>query len=401
RKRAFALAVYSCLAAGLPLAGYALIARQVGWDVLLSEGYLLLYNIPAELVYYNRRMFGFDHPWRSLAAMAIVTLRLLTLAALIAALSSWIQRPSGMPLWKACSMRVAAVLLGATLLTHRLADWETGPYYAMPFLLLGVIVALLWRRWRERDPGDSLQWVIVLALSTYALASLARTLLRVRTGVAYSSYLLPPSIIVFTYLWEQGRPALSAMPVRTLSRRIGRGVLILWLVSAAIVTCVRYRANFTYPLSSPRGTMIVKPDLGVVFQKARAFVEERTQPGDPVAIFPEGTALLFLSDRRNPIHEEITTPGFLNEQRAVQRLIAARTRLILIANRPTTEFGAQAFGRDYGQFLMRWVEGRYAVCGFFAAKPRATATIDYGPFFIQAYCPKPATEPFAEGPHAR
>ncbi len=57
---------------------------------------------------------------------------------------------------------------------------------------------------------------------------------------------------------------------------------------------------------------------------------------------PEGTSIDFLSGRRNPLREEIITPGYLDaqdEERAIRQLREAGTTLILIPNRPTAEFG--------------------------------------------------------------
>ncbi len=78
--------------------------------------------------------------------------------------------------------------------------------------------------------------------------------------------------------------------------------------------------------------------------------------------------MTFLSGRRNPLREEIVTPGFLDgaaEERAIRQIGAAGTPLILIVDRPTREFGAETFGRDYDRRLMSWITARYEVCGTF------------------------------------
>jgi len=104
---------------------------------------------------------------------------------------------------------------------------------------------------------------------------------------------------------------------------------------------------------------------------------------------PEGTSLNFLSGRRNPLREEIITPGYLDaasEERAIQQLRDARTALILIPNRSTTEFGRTAFGRDYCQRLMRWIETHYTPCAIFGPVKDVGLQIGDRPFFIRAYC---------------
>ena len=110
--------------------------------------------------------------------------------------------------------------------------------------------------------------------------------------------------------------------------------------------------------------------------------------GDAVAVLPEGTALDFFMDRRNPLNEEITTPGLLDEPRAIRRLSETQTPLVLIANRLTEEFGAPAIGRDYYQDLVRSIEKDYAVCGLFGEDVTPGMAVGDPRFFIRAYCRK-------------
>jgi len=129
--------------------------------------------------------------------------------------------------------------------------------------------------------------------------------------------------------------------------------------------------------------------VGQAWNEALAYIERNTQPGDAVAVMPEGTSLDFLSGRRNPLREEITTPGFLDaagEARAIRQLQEAHTDLIMITNRSTAEFGPAAFGRDYCQQLMRWIDAHYTVCAMFGPVKDRNLRIGDKPFFIRAYC---------------
>ena len=119
-----------------------------------------------------------------------------------------------------------------------------------------------------------------------------------------------------------------------------------------------------------------------------AFIARHSHRGDAVAVLPEGTALDFFMDRRNPLNEEITTPGLLDEPRAIRRLSETQTPLVLIANRLTEEFGAPAIGRDYYQDLMRAIEKDYAVCGLFGEDVTPGMAVGDARFFIRAYCRK-------------
>ena len=175
--------------------------------------------------------------------------------------------------------------------------------------------------------------------------------------------------------------------------RAARTIALALIAVAAIANGAalgyRYRTRNTVAISTARGTMIAQPDIGQAFNEALAYIDRHTEPGDAVAVLPEGTSLNFLSGRRNPLREEITTPGYLDaarEARAIRQLDDAHTSLILILNRPTAEFGPAAFGRDYCQQLMRWIEAHYTVCAIFGPVKDPNLEIGDTPFFVRAYC---------------
>jgi hypothetical protein len=241
----------------------------------------------------------------------------------------------------------------------------------MPFLLLLMIFVA--ERQRQR---------IVLLYSLFALAELARVIFHVRSGGAYGSFLLPVSIVVFTYGWVGFFPTLFSRPAAArAARTIALGLLLAAGIGTSIAIAERYRRSNTGVVSTPRGTLIVPPEVAEAWNEALAFIDARTRPGDPIVVLPEGTSLTFLSGRRNPLREEIVTPGFVEgaaEERAIHQIAAAGTPLILIVDRPTREFGAETFGRDYNQRLMGWIASRYEPCGTFGTT-----------FLIRAYCQVP------------
>ena len=188
-------------------------------------------------------------------------------------------------------------------------------------------------------------------MTAYALASLARIVLHVRSGGAYASYLLPTAIVLFTYVWVG--PFVDWLrdpPVARVARRIALTLILVAGLANAAVLSFRYQRRHTVRVETTRGAMTVPADMGLAINEALTFIDQRTRPGDAIAVLPEGTAITFLSGRRNPLREEILTPGYLDaegEERAIRQLDAARTALILIPNRPTREFGPDVFGRDY------------------------------------------------------
>jgi hypothetical protein len=380
----------ACLTFGV----YALIAARVGWSALVSDNWLLLYNVPPALAYYNARISGFDDPLESLGRMFIATIKVGIATAIVGALSNLIGRASS-PRPRAGDQRPWYVLAAAAASLIAMSvttgfDWDRGPFLAMPLLLIGFLVFLC-RRFRD-DARSNMHAAtsILIVYAIYALASLARMILHVRSGGAYGSFLLPMSVVIFTYLWVGAFPDFfREVRVRRVARTMAFALLMAIAVGTAGVLAYRYRTVSTVAIETPRGTMIAEPDIGEAWNEALAYIDQHTRPGDAIAVMPEGTSLDFLSGRKNPLREEITTPGYLDaagEARAIRQLQAARTRLILITNRPTKEFGAEVFGRDYCQRLMRWIDEHYLVCAMFGPAKDPRLQIGDKPFFIRAYC---------------
>jgi uncharacterized membrane protein len=386
-------AAFIAAAATMTVGVYAIIAAHVGWSALIADNWLLLYNIPPELAYYNERLSGLDRPLRSIARMLIAAAKVGIVAAIIGALGRIIAAKRG----EAASAWRLLAAAGACLIVMSITsglDLDKGPFLAMPFLLIGSL-AMSQHRFRTDIAArlPTARTAILITCTVYALASIARMILHVRSGGAYGAYLLPVSVVIFTYLWMEPFPALFR---DARAGRIARTITLIVIFGNAIISAgilaYRYQARSTVPISTARGTMITTADMGDAWNEALAYIDQHTRPGDAVAVMPEGTSLDFLSGRRNPLREEITTPGFLDaaaERRAIAQLDAAHTDLILIPNRPTTEFGPVAFGRDYNQRLMQWIDARYTLCAMFG--PVKDTSLDIGDkrFFIRAYCAAP------------
>src|SRR5262249_4641736 len=76
---------------------YGFFIYKVGWYTLSSESWVFLRNLAPELVYFNKRVSGFDEPFRSVLQMGAATFKLAALAAIIAATSWIIGRMRGRP----------------------------------------------------------------------------------------------------------------------------------------------------------------------------------------------------------------------------------------------------------------------------------------------------------------
>jgi hypothetical protein len=368
-------------ACGVAGAVYGAIAVRVGWRTLAFDNWLLPFYLPAPLAHFNASLSGFDHPVASLGRMALASIKLALIAAIVGAVSYLAAGPPAAAPRARRVLAVAAAVVLALGLTTGL-DWDRGPFMAMPLLLIALLARLAWS---TPSPGDR----IVALYAIFALAQLARTMLHVRSGGAYGSFLVPVSVVLFTYLWVG--PFAMSLPdagARQAARRLVLGLLLVTAVGTAGVIGYRYRRTGTVRVSTPRGTLVTAADTGTAWNEALAFIAERTAPGDAVAVLPEGTSLVFLSGRRNPLREEIVTPGFLDatgEERAIRALEQTDTRLVLLVNRPTREFGAEAFGRDYCLRLMQWIDAHYRPCAAFGATDPMLRIGDK-PFFVHAYC---------------
>ena len=389
---------------------YGWLAARVGWHTLAAESFLFLRNLPPELVYFNKRVSGLDQPLQSVVQMIGALVRIGLLASIIAVISLLFTRRKderGSEPVRINDLSVSDAgritypqlwaLLGLSLfafLSLPLAgniDWDKGPYMAMPVLLLGLLLAMLarYRKQLQAVGAAKPETLALVIVSVYALASLARVILRVRSGGAYSSYLLPASVIMFTYGWahpfaEMFRDGRA----QRLARNIAIGLILADALATAGLFAYRFRARNTYPITTASGTIIAVPDLGKSIDEAIAFIQQETAPREPVAVMPEGTSLNFFTGRPNPLREEITTPGYLDgeqETRAIRQLEQSGTRLVLIANRATSEFGADVFGRDYCQQLMRWVDENFEAVAIFGPDHNPNLQIGDKTFFIRAY----------------
>jgi hypothetical protein len=330
------------------------------------DSWLLAYNLPPPLRLFNASLSGLDHPALSLLRMLIALINVVLLGAIVGAIAQF--RAGAATRARAWTILGAAVALATLLAVSTGFDWDRGPFLAMPFVVVLTIVAAARRQQR-----------LVLLYGVFALAGLARVILHVRSGGAYGSFLLPISIVIFTYVWIEPFPALFRQPeVARAARAVALGVLLAGAVATAMAVAARYRRSNTGVIATERGTLIVPADVAHTWNASLAFIDAHTRSGDPIVVLPEGTSLTFLSGRTNPLREEIVTPGFLDaaaEARAIRQIDAAGTPLILIVDRPTREFGAETFGRDYNQALMAWIVSRYRRCGTFGTSP-----------IVRAYC---------------
>jgi hypothetical protein len=400
RTAVYRAALFLVPALAIPIAVYTKLASSVGWQTLTISSHLFFGHVPQELLYFNGLRFGFAHPWNSVGLMFASLVQLAGVGGLLAGVCLLWTHPSvenpqsrANPLThRTRVLTMMVICLGFIVLTA-LVLTDLGPFLSMPLLLVALGAAgcaAFFRAKRESAFSQRTQAGIAIILCASALTSLSRMILRVSTGGALSSFLLPVSVLLFVYLWLVVFPALFTDPAAAiLARRLASILLCLGVAATAITLSIRYQRKFSFRWETSGGSWMTTPALGHAFDGAYQFVQKNTAPRDAVAVMPEGTSLLFLSGRRNPLHEEIVTPGFLDEaaeQRAIDDLRSSRTALILIANRTTPEFGESVFGTDYDRRLMSWIGQNYRVCGVFGSQTNPPPVLGSPIFFIRAYC---------------
>ena len=406
-KKAFSLSLSFALPAVILIAlVYGFILARVGWHTLSNDSFLFFQNIPPELIYFNKRVSGLDRPLESLLSMFGALVRIGILFFAVATISLMVTR------WKegrhkapqmavpdagrATFTQLALLLVVSAIVILSISiagiiSWDNGPYLAMPVLLAIFLITEL--RAFLKDVANqgfgNRDQVILLIIGVFALVSLFRVILRVRSGGAYSSYLLPASVILFTYiLGFQFTRLIKDQRARTIARNLVISLVIADAVLTSFLHAYRYRIRNTYPIVTEKGTMVSVPDMGMAFTEATTFINQHTSPDDYVAVMPEGTSLLFFTGRKNPLREEITTPGFLDssgEERAIRRFQETKTKLIFIANRATSEFGPGRFGIDYNQQLMTWIKDHYEEGEVFGPSQNPHLRIGGAIFFLRAY----------------
>lgn len=362
-------------ALGILAAACAWALQTASWKQVVLDSYLLLYNLPAPLRFYNRWRAGLDHPLASLLdmALAVVVCALITLLLLLAARPRR-RRPLVLGAAACCGLLAA----GALLHHH---PWQS-PLRASPLLTL----LLPWWLWKRARPLGPAAWLL-LAFCVDGLLSMGRVILRVPSGGVAGSFVIPVVLLLWVWAMAEFLPRLASDAGRM--RRLVCGVLAVAAGVTLVGIGVRYRRMRVAPLTTARGTVELPPPETRAFQAALAFIAEHTRPEEPILGLPAGSALNFFSNRPDPLRWDVLIPGYLtpaDERDAIARLQATHTRFIFLMNRPTDENGATAFGRDYYRTLGGWIGQHYRLRQVIGPYPPGSdPPIGPGPFFIKIY----------------
>ncbi len=392
RTRILVLALLPALA--IPVFTYIALALQMPYKALFKDTYFLPHYIPREQVYYNSMRLGLNDIGKTMLEFAGATMIVCSLAALFGLISISISRPNGQD-EEAVRRRWVhrlSLLFGGSLSLLIVILLKLGtvsnvsPLRALPLLCALLLYGYLLQDVEDRRNGGSRS---VLLLSIYSLAVLARVITKVPSGGDYA-LLLPIPLLAFTYSVTTAYPRLFS---RFLRAEHFAQVIVLILCSLTIATTLlattgRYRRESRFTLQTSRGVMRLDSSVGQAVDGALNFIIRNTGPQEFILGLPEGSCLNFLAARPAPLRYEVLTPGFLDaeaQKQAIQQLRKKRVRFVFLMNRPSREFGATAFGRDYCQMLMEWIEQNYEVAVVFGQGVSGNSVIGDKNFFIKCY----------------
>ena len=375
----------------LPVYGW--LFAKLGWQMLVEDCHLFYTHLPASLVFYNAQRTGLDRPVLSLAQM-------LGAAAVASAALSFVvmlgDRRRKVLKWSASALVLSfAAIAVIKLIVGK--QWDGSPLRALPILLVAIIALALWKIWQSNEAGNiqnsppKIQHLALFVIAVYSFAILARVALRVPSGGAFGGFFLPTSLILFCYLFWRILPNAierwtedEASVRRTLL--FGRALLVVTILAGAVTFGIRYRKNFSVELHAERGHLFAPGITGQEISEALNFIRTSTEPGESIAILPEGSDLAFLTGRRMPLRHQILIPGLMSqqdEQEAIRHLQNDRVRYILIVNRPMREFGQEAFGRDFYTQLGGWIEANYRLVRICGSTRSGNPQIGDSGFFIK------------------
>lgn len=404
RRLAVGLSLAAAVALAIAAPVYGLFLSRVGWRTLVEDCHLLYTHLPASLIFYNAHRTGLGQPISSLVQMfggAAVMVAVMSAITLLSALMAQRQSPSESSTatrkLRHCSLIALLVSILCAIIVRAIVQqqWDGSPLRALPLLLPGLIV-LNWRRsealgaqvggtgrvLRNEAPGYNPRSKSgnpnlnpdLFIIAVYSLAVLSRVVLRVPSGGAFGSFFLPTSLIVSYYLMVEAWPQwlsqrLGDANLGRWARLIGRSLIIVMLVVAALIFAIRYRRDYTFEIIARHGHLFTTHQVGQAMREALDFIEAHTVVGEAMAVLPEGSSITFLSGRRHQLRHQIFIPGLMSEadeREAIACLQQRRVRYVLLVNRPMREFGAESFGRDYYSTLDNWIAQHYRlarVCG--------------------------------------
>jgi hypothetical protein len=360
---------------------FAIAFARISRRDLSPEGPFALFSPPAPWRDVYRIMSGLANPEESLRSVATsLFLDLLIIAAAAAAARLAVRTPRFAEVTWMVAVAAAAFLFGFG--AGRLLDDRLPPLLApLPIIAAGAALAML------RAPLDSAgkaRWLLFAFSGAVAV--------RVLLGVRYGKITTPYTILVFPGLAATA----AVLTLDLLAKRLAAGLTARRFLTAvflglSFVALARWQrllhASGQDRLVTSAGALRLRSDRAAAVGETLRFLASRARPGDTLSGFPETGFFNFVTGLRSSLREEQVLPGHLDaaaEERLIRRLEREGPRFILIANRPTPEFGAPIFGRDYAAVVWKEIERHYRLRASFGPAP-PEAIVGSPLFFIHVF----------------
>ncbi|MCA1581923.1 MAG: hypothetical protein LC796_11160 [Acidobacteria bacterium] len=131
---------------------------------------------------------------------------------------------------------------------------------------------------------------------------------------------------------------------------------VAWAGAARAVYALREPGRV--PVTTPRGTIYCAARAAAQYEG----IGRETRPGERALLLPETHALDVLYGMRDVSPLLGHLPGWLDERAERRLLVRLQTNppdVVVLFERPTREFGVEAFGRGYAEALAGWIDRSY------------------------------------------
>ncbi|HLX09465.1 MAG TPA: hypothetical protein VKY89_16550 [Thermoanaerobaculia bacterium] len=388
RRRQETRADLAVVAGGAVLAcgAYAVAFAGISWSRLLADGPLSPYlGMPPEWRTLYLEISGLSQPLTAAGRLGVSLL----LDGLLLAAAAWLALPEpGRPRRRYLFAAGGLLLLGAYLWSPWNVSLKNLPplLSILPPAALAAALILLRRPLADRQRARFLLFFFSAAVAA-----------RVFFGLVVGPRMGPISALPLPGLLATGAVlAFDVMAPRTpapasFRRRlaaIGAVVGVLFLYRLARFDDQPRRVR----LATAAGCLRLAAPEARAIAETLDYLDLRARDGDTLTAFPESGFFNFVTGLRSPLRQDLIVPGVLRgarEEDAARQLADAGPRFVLLCNRPTREFGPEAFGRDYAVRLWSGVAAHYRLAAAFGPGGGASP-VGVKDFFVRLYERSPA-----------
>jgi hypothetical protein len=337
-----------------------------GWLHVLGGG-------AGELAFYRSGM-GLDAPLARLAELAAWCARWALPLAPCAAAAWWLRRGS-----EASHAACAAAVLGVGgVLAWRFRSLEwLAAARPLPLFALAIGGAAWVALHRSGEVAVARRARTWLALAAFAFVLLFKMILNARVQHYGFALALPATLLTVAALTGALPAALERRGRAGWVLRLGALALFAGATAAHLDVTRRFLGLKTEVVGRD-GDAFRADARGRFVNAALETYAGLAQPGDTLAVLPEGVMLNYLSESVNPTpYVNFMPPELLlfGEARIRAAFEAAPPDWILLVHKDTSEYGFPLFGPDYGTALATWVSQRYAPVRQFGQPPLTPGTV--------------------------